>query len=246
VDVVTSATGTLSWTFILINSLTDCQIVVFEGDSSSPPAPLASTGPIIFSDVNAPMRVHLGRVEDPTVLRVIWNSNSESDSPTVQWGFTAGGPYPFSSAAESYTYDASDLCTINGAPSVATSHGWFWGGFWHYALISGLTPGSKTVVYYVAGSTAAGWSREHSTVAAPAIGPNSPTNLLLVADMGVTTLDATTDHWAEPDAGETIDHMRDHAQSGSGYDWDLVLHSGDLAYVRHNAPARRQRTRAVL
>lgn len=232
VDLTAAADGSASYAFRLVNSLTDAQVHAFAGSSQGTPARVASSGPITFTDADAPMRVHLGRLQDPSTLRVIWNSRHNDDNPAVRWGFTQGGPYSNVAYAESFSYAREDLCpNVDGSESVATGHGWFWSGYYNYATISRLVPGDKRVIYYVAGSDVNGFSREFSTLPPPAPAADTPTNIVLVADMGVTTLDGTTDHWAEPDAGETIDHMRDHVQSGTGYDWNMVLHSGDLSYA---------------
>jgi hypothetical protein len=52
----------------------------------------------------------------------------------------------------------------------------------------------------------------------------------MIADMGMTPYDGTQNHWQEPDAGMTTQHMIDFAQSGSGYDYSLALHAGDIVY----------------
>lgn len=162
---------------------------------------------------------------DPSSMRVVWNSRHNDDNPSVKWGTTPGGPYTSQAYADSYTYYKEDLC---GEPAI--SHGWFWGGYWNYALMQGLDVGTSTVYYYVYGSATRGWSEEASFKAMPA--PGAPVNIILCADMGVSTYDEpATDHWAEPDASETIRHMTEWATSGSGYDWSLALHSGDVSYA---------------
>lgn len=167
---------------------------------------------------------HLGRMDDPSSMRVVWNSRHNDDDPTVQVG-TTPGQYTMTAYAESFTYGAEDVC---GEP--ANSHGWYWSGYWHYAVLTNLTVGSADVYYYRYGSDAHGWSEERSFKSVPAVG--SPVKMLLCADMGVSTYDQpATDHWAEPDASETIQHMKDWANGGSGYDWSFVLHSGDVSYA---------------
>lgn len=170
------------------------------------------------------MRGHIARMTDPSTIRVVWNSRHNDDNPTVQFG-TAPGIYTNTVYAESFTYGQDDLC---GEP--ATTHGWYWSGHWHYAQLHNLSVGTNTIYYYRFGSEAHGWSEEKSFKSVPA--PGSPVKMLLCADMGVSTFDQpATDHWAEPDASETIAHMRDWATSGTGYDWSFILHSGDVSYA---------------
>ena len=222
-----STTGAGVYDFEMINSFTDASIAAFSGGIAAPKL-LAASPAITFTDVELPMRGHLARVADASEMLVVWHSQFADADAQVQWGTTPGGPWPFTAASEPKTYQREDLC---GFPtSVATSVGWSNPFYWHYARITGLVPGSKSVVYYRYGSASHGWSSELSFIPAPLVGPEVAANVIAIADMGMTPYDGTQNHWQEPDAGLTTQHMADFANSGGGYDYSLVLHAGDIVY----------------
>jgi hypothetical protein len=162
-------------------------------------------------------------------MLVVWHSAENEPDAQVKWSFTSGGPYTFSAPSIPHSYDREDLC---GYPtSVATSVGWSDPLTWHYARITGLTPGGD-IVYYVYGSDTNGYSTELSFKPAPPVQAKQslPIHIIAIADMGMTPYDGTQNHWQEPDAGLTTDHMRDFVQSGTGYDYSIVLHPGDIVY----------------
>lgn len=210
--------------FELVNTYEDAAVWAFSGGLETP-TPLARTPTITFTDLDVPLRGHITRLADPSQMLVVWNSRHNDDNPAVQWGYSSG-VYTNTAFAESTTYTAEDLC---GEP--ATTHGWFPPHWWLYARITGLQPGSGAIVYYRYGSAVNGWSEESSFMAPPAPGPDQPLNILACADMGVTELDGTTDHWAEPDASLTAQHMLDASMSGSTWDYSLVVHAGDISYA---------------
>jgi hypothetical protein len=221
------STGAGYYDFEMLNSFVTASVKAFTGGESAPVL-LASTPLITFSDAEAPTRGHLARVADPSEMLVVWHSQFDDEDAMVVYGPTAGGPYPFNSSSEAATYQREDLC---GFPtSVATSVGWSDPFFWHSARITGLVPGSRSVVYYRYGSATHGFSPELSFIAPPPVGPNVAANIIAIADMGMTPYDGTLNHWQEPDAGLTTQHMIDFAQSGSGYDYSLALHAGDIVY----------------
>ena len=221
------ATGAGFYDFELTNSFMTASIKVFGGGESKPVL-LASSPIITFTDAMMPTRGHLARVADPTEMLVVWHSAFDDADAMVVWGPTAGGPYSSNASSEAATYEREDLC---GFPtSVATSVGWSSPFFWHSARVTGLVPGSRDVVYYRYGSATHGWSDELSFIAPPPVGPNVAINVLAIADMGMTPYDGTQNHWQEPMAGNTTQHMIDFAQSGTGYDYSLALHAGDIVY----------------
>lgn len=222
------ASGSGYYDFEMINSFTTAGIKAFSGGYDAPVF-LASTPDLTFTDTDAPMRGHLARVADPSEMLVVWHSAHADADAAVKWGTTPGGPYTGRAGSEPNTYGREDLC---GFPtSVATSVGWSDPFFWHYARITGLIPGSSNIIYYVYGSDTHGWSAELSFVPAPAPGAHGPPlHIIAIADMGMTPYDGTVNHWQEPDAGLTTQHMIDFAKSGSGYDYSLVLHAGDIVY----------------
>jgi acid phosphatase type 7 len=220
-------TGSGYYDFELIQAFADAKVVAFTNGTTYPVA-LASTPALTFTDTNLPFYGHLARTLDPTEMIVVWNSANNDDNPQVQYGTTPGGPYPNTAYAESVTYFKEDLCS---AP--ANSAGWYPPFYWPRARLTNLTAGSTQPVYYRFGSPVNGFSAEMSFLPSPATGAvqPSPIHIALVADMGVTELDGSTDHWAEPDASLTMQHVRDWVQGGSGYDYSLALHPGDLSYA---------------
>jgi hypothetical protein len=221
------ATGAGFYDFEMTNSFMTASIKVFGGGESKPQL-LASSPIMTFADATMPTRGHLARVASPAEMLVVWHSAFDDADAMVVWGPTAGGPYTMNASSEAATYQREDLC---GFPtSVATSVGWSDPFFWHSARITGLVPGSRDVVYYRYGSASHGWGAELSFIAPPPVGPNVAVNVLAIADMGMTPYDGTQNHWQEPSAGLTTQHMIDFAQSGSGYDYSLALHAGDIVY----------------
>ena len=48
----------------------------------------------------------------------------------------------------------------------------------------------------------------------------------------MTEPDGTLNHWYVPDASLTTDHMAQTAlNTGNGYNYSLLLHSGDISYA---------------
>jgi hypothetical protein len=153
-----------------------------------------------------------------------WTPLVGVEGGAVRWG-SSPSFLTNSAPAWSTTYTRDDMC---GAP--ANGRGWVEPHFWLTATVSGLTPGSTTPVYYSYGSDAGGWSAPLSFIPAPAPGADQTTRLLLLADNGVTEEDGTIDHWDEPSASLTVSRMREWVQSGTGYDFSLILHAGDVSY----------------
>ena len=73
--------------------------------------------------------------------------------------------------------------------------------------------------------------------APPAPGGASPaaaTRILLLADNGVTEPDGAQDHWDEPSASLTVQHLRERIATGladGAEPWSLVVHPGDVSYA---------------
>jgi hypothetical protein len=211
-----------SYAFSIVNNYATAVIHAFAGGLSAP-VHLASSPAIAYAPAIAtlPSRGHLGRTEVLSEMNVTWWA------PLATPAFVKWGPSPTaltrSAPATAATYSRADMC---GAP--ATTMGWVEPYFWHTATIAGLTPGSTAPVYYSFGSDAGGWSAPASFLPAPA--PGAPTKMLLLADNGVTEPDGCQDHWDEPQASLTVQHMRDLINSGSGYEWSLIVHPGDVSY----------------
>jgi hypothetical protein len=215
--------GSGYYDFSLVNSYETVSFWLFTGGYVTP-TPLTSSAQVSFSDATVPLRGHIARTADPTEMRVTWNSPTADDNPSVKWGTTPGGPYTNVAAASSTTYTADDLC---GEP--ANSVGWFPPHFWHTAVMTGLTPG-VTVVFYVYGSDANGWSAESTFKAAPAPSPFTETHVLLTADMGAMQPDGSNCHWEEPFSINTTNNMAALVLGDTNYTYSLLAHIGDIAY----------------
>lgn len=166
-----------TFVFSCTNSFEDMAINLFNGSETEPEL-VASSGPISFLDIDAPLRGHLARTASPSEMNVTWHSRHSDASARVKFG-TASGVYT-GEAAVSYvvTYDVADMA---GAP--ANGMGWFPSHVWLTATITGLTPGSAAPIFYVYGSDEHGWSGELSFLPPPAVGAQT-TKILLLADVG--------------------------------------------------------------
>merc|ERR1712070_861938 len=101
--------------------------------------------------------------------------------------------------------------------------GWHEPGYFHTAIIKGLTPG-KSIVWYQCGSHG-NWSSVHTFVAAKPADPHTPLHIVATADVGVSEKDGSHHHWETPDANLTYEHMRKSTPA------DVALHIGDISYA---------------
>lgn len=208
-----------SWNFELINVYQDIFFSLFTGGIENP-TEVARTNTVSFPG-KGPLRGRLARTgSDPTSMQLTWNSPFNNDNAKVKYG-TSSGVYTNTASASANTYTVSDMCGDPGQ-----SQGWFDPKYFQTAVMTGLTPGQR--YYYVYGSDANGYSTESSFVAAPQVGANQALSMLVYADMGMTEYDGCKNHWAEPQAGETAQHMIDLATAGKV---SLGLHVGDIAYA---------------
>lgn len=219
-------TGSGHWDFELLNMYTPVKFVLFTG-SVDYPTTVATSATVSFNNPSQPLRGHLGPTGDATSMRLTWNSPfGASEAPTVMWG-TSSGSYPNSAPASSSTYSRDDMC---GAPA-NSDFGWFEPHYWQSAVMTGLIPGAT--YYYRYGSTANGYSDEYSFTAMAAPSPTRPLNWCIFADIGMTEYTdgeplAPSDHWAEPDAWSTTQHMIDRVTAAQCTTAALV---GDVAYA---------------
>lgn len=214
-----------TYNFSLVNSYADAVIHAFAGGITTP-THLAASPAITFSEPTAPSRGHLSRLPSPAAMNVTWWSPLLGVAGArLRWGASPSA-LTSSAPAQAATYVAADLC---GPP--ATGMGWQTAHYWLTATITGLAPGSAAPVFYSYGSEAGGWSAPLSFLPPPAPGPAQTTRMLLLADNGVTEPDGTQNHYDEPVASLTVQHLRELIQSGSGYDYSLIVHPGDVSYA---------------
>lgn len=216
-------TGSGSWDFELINMYEDVQFYLFKEDITSPTS--AASSQVISFASTPPLRGHLTPTADNSAVAVTWNTATDGGDSVVQYGTSSGAPYPNSAPAVTTTYTASDLC---GPP--ANGQGWFPPHVWNTAVMTDLSP--ATTIYYRYGSASGGWSDEYSFTSAPVTGPDTPVSILAYADMGMAELDGSEDHWANPEAWETVQGMITTVAQDSSF--TLGLHVGDVSYATGN------------
>jgi hypothetical protein len=176
-------------------------LILFNGSESNAHE-AARTEPITFAEATAPMHLRLSRTSIATEMRASWTSSC-SEKPQVRWG-TEPGQLTRTTPATSATYSADDVC---GEP--AKTMGW-WEPHWQHTAVLDLTTlvgdrsepprPRQTYFYQVAGC---GLFSKVSTFQAPVVGHQTTLTAVLTADMGATTPDKISQHWAESDAFAT-------------------------------------------
>lgn len=159
-------------------------------------------------------------------MMVVWSTRLPAEDSRVMWSLQAGGPYIYFNGATTRTHDASALC---GEP--ATTHGYYPPFYWHYAVISNLTPGVDMVYYKVGSDELNQWSEELGPFkASPPADANTEVHILLVADIGVSEFETgSTSRLNMPAADTTWSALASTALNASA-DISLLLHIGDIAY----------------
>jgi hypothetical protein len=201
-------------------------LILFNGSSSNAHE-TARSQPIAFAEASAPMHVRLARTSLPTEMRVSWTSSC-AESPQVQWG-TSAAQLSRTASAHSRTYTGADVC---GEP--ATTMGW-WEPHWQHSAVLDLTevagaPSPGRVFYYKVSGCGSG--SVLSSFRAPVVGHTTTLTAVLTADMGATTPDRISQHWAEADAYETTANMANLVDHGfAGRAVDLAFCVGDLSYA---------------
>eukprot|EP01031_Cornospumella_fuschlensis_P036154 gene36154-43850_t len=228
-DYLSSGSGLM--TFNMTNLRADFKFYYFTGGPASPVNVANSDTVVTFANLNQPLRNRVVPTGDPNTLQLLWSSYN-STSPTLQWGTTSGS-YPYTMAADTVTVDKSQMC---GAP--ANNSGWRDLGLIHKANISGILDLSlsNTQIYYRFGDVSTNdFSPEVVFLVPPAKGtqpPNRPTQVVVMADLGVGSTDTSydTNTWDEycPPAINTTMSITQHIIAG---EIDAVFLSGDIAYA---------------
>lgn len=212
-----ASTGAGSYNFRLLDMRETVAFWLFYNGTTNPVA-VSKSDVISFTHPEAPRHGVLALTADPTEMRLTWNSKFPTPgfvNYTVNGAATA-----VSIPAKAYTYTTDDLC---GEPG--RTQGWREPGFFHTAVIKGLTPGTDKVSY-IYGNDQYGWSETKTFTAAKSADPNAALRVLVAADVGATEPDHCSYHWIEPNATQTYQHMTDLASSA-----DVVLHIGDISYA---------------
>ena len=160
----------------------------------------------------APRHVRLAYGADPrTSMHLSFTTDNGELPALVQLG-TAPGAFELGnvSAAAAVTYAAADSC---GAPRA-----WSPPGYFHHALLTGLTPATR---YYARAVQGASVGAETSFVSGKALGADVPVRAIVYADMSVSSGDG---------AASTAARVGARAR-----DADFLLHVGDLSYGEGDA-----------
>jgi len=153
-------------------------------------------------------------------MQVVFRSSHDTGSPAVKYGLSPSS-LSNTALAYTYTYSQSDLCDASGAGPNA---GWVDPGFFHQAVMSNLPTDGKSKVYYSIGDDTTGWSSVNSFTATQGVDPNAEVKFVMIADMGVSRPDNTSEHWEEQDAQLTMQGIFAHSK-----DHPLILHAGDVS-----------------
>lgn len=114
--------------------------------------------------------------------------------------------------------------------------GWLDPGFFHSALLTGLTPGST--YYYRFGGDAVGLSQVFLFAAAPEVGADTSVSILLIADMGQGEPDGSMEQSEMVPSLDTTRGLIHDAFSGESSEkntpaaYQMVAHFGDISYAR--------------
>lgn len=164
----------------------------------------------------APEQIHIafaGTNDDghPDGMRVAWFTADEQDS-MVQYG-TASGSLDRNATGDAAVQYLED------------------NGFHHVVKISGFAPATR--VYYRVGSSAGGWSEEHSFTTAPAAG-SSDFAISVFGDMGwldsdqrpmVIATAGLVKHWSATVTRDRLEALKNANQ------FDFLWHLGDIGYA---------------
>lgn len=165
-----------------------------------------------------PTQIHLAATTTPERMLVSWAQNVSAEAypaAFVQWGYEAGGPYPFNSQAFVQRYNLTQHgMTYTSLPLFTANMG-------------GLV--AATAVYYRVGVSFEGverWSAEQrfTTLPDPALPPGKqlPTRMVTYGDQGtVIPMGAKVCKWV--------------AEEHSRNPFTAMLHVGDLSYAGVNS-----------
>jgi hypothetical protein len=161
-------------------------------------------------------------------MRVSFTSSCATAS-VVRWG-TSPQPTALNktTASSVASYTAADMC---GEP--AKTMGWWEPHSMHTAVLNLKDLAPRTPVYYQAVSSCSGATSRVGRFLVPAgVGPHVALAAVLTADMGATTPDHISQHWAEGDAFLTTGNMARLVDQGfHGHPIDLAFCVGDLSYA---------------
>lgn len=189
------------------------------------PRVLALSNAVAFSDVRSPRAVRLTPAAAPGAVRVAWTSAKPAAAgPRVLVRAAAGG-----SANATFPADTLHATVEHFCGGDATGAGYRDPGFFHTALVTGLTPGAR---YAYSVGDAADESATFEFRALPTAAANGaalyPFVMLAVGDMGQDTVDGSSEQYTFPPAPNTTRLMALDVAAGA----QAVCHAGDISYAR--------------
>lgn len=223
IEYYTIACAPANLTFRALNMRASWVFMLGHGGVRAPRA-LAMSNAVAFSDVNSPHAVRLTPASEAGAVRVSWTSaKSAASSPRVVLRPAAGGAsatFP----AETLHVQKSDFC---GGDAVGA--GYRDPGYFHTALVTGLTPGAH---YEYSVGDAVDGSASFAFRALPTAAANGdalfPFVLLAVGDMGQDTVDGSSEQYTFPPAPNTTRLMASDVARGA----QAICHAGDISYAR--------------
>eukprot|EP01050_Picozoa_sp_SAG11_P022360 SAG11_NODE_4212_length_2011_cov_1.399059_1_plen_637_part_01 len=209
------------------NTRAPLAFVLFSGGTAGP-VERARTTPLGFIQPDIPMHLRLARTRSSTEMRVSFTSYCATPS-AVHWDATLDPTVLSKTAGTNVSsYTTKDVC---GEP--AKTMGWWEPHHLHTTVLDlkGLAPG--TSVYYQATTSCSGAKSKVARFRVPlGVSPHLALGVVLTADMGATTPDHVSQHWAEGDAFLTTGNMaRLVAEGFRGQSIDLAFCIGDLSYA---------------
>jgi acid phosphatase type 7 len=207
---------------IFINGRTDLAVGLFAGGVDYPEL-VAWSNLVSVLDKGQYMHGKLARWTSPDQMVVSFQGKTNTGKAGVRYGTS---PTKLSNFVPSVmrTYSASDLSP--GSPA-ASQFGWHDPGYFFRSTLSNLPTDCISTVFYQYGDDVVGWSPVLNFTATCGANPQVTANVVMIADKGVSFLDNTSYHWAEPEAWETARGMLRRLNEGS----NLVIHTGDIAYA---------------
>lgn len=223
--VTPDTTGSGSTSFWLVNMRASYVVAYFTNGQAQPQL-LAESAPVEFSNYEVPMHLHLALTNDPTQMRVNWNS-VQVGFPSVQWGLSADNLNNTVIQVLTGTYTASDMC---GAP--ATTVGWHEPGYQHSALLQGLPFNTK--IYYQVGAESSASKSDVLYFWSPMDPASREAEFIIFGDLGQVETDGSNEA-SQMDGSilTTLAMAKDFADGSVRLDKSAaVFHIGDLSYAR--------------
>jgi len=166
---------------------------------------------LLIFETMEPLQRHIALTNDPTQMRVMWNSGEVNSQLMVKYGLTKELGM-VETTIKTYHYLAEDMCH-----SPANTTGYWDPGFTYDALLTKLEP--NTIYYYSVGCQQVMSEVLNFTTPLPA-GDRTPFKFIVYGDMGVDPY---------PEAVTTASLVKKELNQN---DIKLIFHIGDISYAR--------------